>query len=48
MIGVHEDNTVCNFDIVRAVAAATIVELDTLSYYILLASVIALVHVIVS
>ena len=36
MIGVHEENTVRNFDIVRAVTAATIVELDTLFDYILL------------
>ena len=36
MIGVHEENTVCNFDVVRAVTAATIVELDTLFDYILL------------
>ena len=36
MIGVHEENTVCNFDVVRAVTATTIVELDTLFDYILL------------
>ena len=35
-IGVHKSNMVCDFNKIWAVAAAIIVQLDTLFYYILL------------